>query len=85
MATAAEPLVPILTALGGAALGAAASWRKAKPEAEGLAVTTLKSVIEQLRLELDRKEEEIGDMRAKLDKLDHNLNLLVDLPPGHLS
>jgi hypothetical protein len=85
MALGSESLASVLAGLAGIAIGAAASWRKAKPEAEGLAVKTLKSVIEQLRLELDRKEEEIGDMRTKLDKLDHNLSLIADLPPGHLS
>lgn len=70
---------------GGGAIGALASWRKSGPESESIAVTTLKSVIEELRNELDRKEVEMGVMRTKLDKLDHHLSLLADLPPGHLS
>lgn len=74
-----------LGALGGGLLGALASWRKSGPESESIAVTTLKGVIEELRQELDRKEAEIGTMRTKLDKLDHHLTLLADLPPGHLS
>ena len=74
-----------LSGAGGAAFGALAGWRKSSHESESIAVTTLRSVIEELRSELDRKEVEIGTMRGKLDKLDHHLSLLADLPPDHLA
>lgn len=65
-------------------VGAVGAWRRSGNEAESIAVSTLKSVIQELRAELDRKEVEIGNMRAKLDVLDHHLTVLSDLPPGHL-
>jgi hypothetical protein len=74
-----------LAGTAGATVGALASWRKYGSESESIAVTTLRSVITELRSELDRKEGEIEVMRSKLDKLDHHLTLLADLPPGHLS
>lgn len=78
-------LAGAIGAAGGTAIGAVASWRRTNSESESIAVTTLQSVIQELRNELDRKEVEMGVMRAKLDKLDHHLSLLADLPPGHLS
>lgn len=74
-----------LTGAGGIFVGAAAAWRRGGSESESIAVTTLKAVIQELRAELDRKEVEINVMRVKLDKLDRNLNVLADLPPGYLA
>lgn len=65
-------------------VGAVSAWRKSGNESEAIAVTTLRSVIEELRAELDRKVDEIDTMRDKLDKLDRNLSVLSDMPPGHL-
>ena len=53
----------ILAATGAAGVGAGAggalvAWRKAGPEAEAVAVKTLRSVIHELRDELTRKERE---------------------------
>jgi shikimate 5-dehydrogenase len=74
-----------ISGAGGAAVGAAATWRKLGRESESIAVTTLRSVIAELRAELDRKETEMGVMRAKLDVLDLHLTALADTPPGHLA
>lgn len=76
--------VATLSGAGGIVIGAVGAYRKSGNESESIAVATLKSVIQELRAELDRKEAEIGAMRQKLDVLDHHLSVLSDLPPGHL-
>jgi chromosome segregation ATPase len=76
--------IAALSGAGGAVVGAVSAWRKSGNESEAIAVTTLRSVIEELRAELDRKVDEIDTMRDKLDKLDRNLSVLSDMPPGHL-
>lgn len=78
-------MLAAISGTGGAIAGAAASWRRSGTESESIAVSTLKGVIEELRSELDRKEAEIGNMRSRLDKLDHHLSLIADLPPEHLA
>lgn len=80
-ATELEVLGPVVAAAVGAAAGAAATWRKSKPESESIATQTLKGVIVELRLELDRKAEEIEQMRARLNEVDRHLSAMTGLPP----
>lgn len=64
--------------VGAGAGGALVAWRKAGPEAEAVAVKTLRSVIHELRDELTRKEQEWGaELARKEDEL-HGLRQRVD-------
>jgi hypothetical protein len=76
--------LPALSAFISFIVGLAVGWRKAGPESEAIATQTLRNVIKELRLELDRKESEIQSMRSRLDLVDKHLSTIVDLPPGHL-
>lgn len=96
-----EPATIIALAAGSASAGAACggavvAYRKSKPEAEGLAVGTLREVLEELRAELLRKEEELVQQRAELTEAWRKLGVaekhlagleaqMSDEPPAHLA
>lgn len=65
--------------------GALVAWRKAGVEAESIAVSTLRSVIGELRIELDDKESEIKLLRGRLDAAEQLINEFFHDPPGHVA
>jgi hypothetical protein len=67
-----------LIAAGGA--GGIVAWRKLRPETEAIAVETLGAVIRSLRDELDRKQDEVSDMRvAHLAEMERKQAEITDL------
>jgi hypothetical protein len=78
IAAATDPIIVVVSILfAGGIAGAYATFRKAGPEVESLSVQTLKGVIEELRVELDRKDRQlaeqnrvIGELSARLDRLE---------------
>lgn len=61
-------LAALVTALlGGGVVAAVAAYRKAGPEAEGIATETLIKVVEELRIELSRRATEHAAELAKRD------------------
>jgi hypothetical protein len=63
-----DPLAALSLGLAaGAGAGAAAArWRKAKPEAEALAIETLRTVLGELRAELEAKNRELSELRQRV-------------------
>ncbi len=87
--------------LGGGFAAAVVAFRKAAPEAESVAVNTLRGVIEEMGKELERRDkahrdelrqrdETIGTLKAQIDELRGQVNQLHRSkqdkpPPGHHS
>lgn len=71
----------IPAAVGGALLGGGgvAAWRKAGPEAESVVIQTMTGVLAELRLELDRKDNELAILLERLDTLRTRLDEAQDL------
>ena len=71
----------IPAAIGGAVLGGGgvAAWRKAGPEAESVVIQTMTGVLAELRLELDRKDNELAVLLERLDILRSRLDEAQDL------
>lgn len=69
----------------GLAMGIAANRRKSAAETDDIAVTTLRGVIAELRAEIDYKDKELKQLRARLDALEVITETIGDLPPSHLA
>jgi hypothetical protein len=66
-----DPVTAVVIALlGGGGVGAWVAFKKAGPEIELTSVTTLNAVIATLRVELERRDEEIAALRERLAVLE---------------
>lgn len=69
--------------LGGGLASAIRNYRKAGPEAESIAVVTLRGVLEEMRSELTRKDSQIAEQNKTIGQLAHRvreLELKLDNP-----
>lgn len=74
--------------LGGGMATAYVAFKKAGPEVESISVGTLRGVIEELRVELDRKDAQLKDQNITIGRLINRiekLEAMVTDPPGHMT
>jgi hypothetical protein len=64
-----DPATLIAAILGAGGLGAIIAFRKTSAEAESVSVGTLRSVIEELRVEVERLRQENDNLRDQLAEL----------------
>lgn len=68
----------VAAVLGAGGLGSILAFRKADKEADEIAARTLIAVNEELRRELERRDEEIATLRGRVDAQDHLLRVKND-------
>lgn len=73
-----DPAVALVSASLGATATAFVAWRKTGPEREALTVKTLRSVLVELRAELDHKDREMEVLRNKLELAEATLEKLTN-------